>query len=80
MRRHGLRAVLFWLSLLLVITLSASGLAQTGARRRAATQRQPTALFELIERNHNPSIVPILVLQGGRFAAPRPSARTCFTK
>jgi hypothetical protein len=70
MRIRNLHVVLVSLLLLLVIASFAEGLAQTGARRRPATQSRSTMLFELIEHGNNPSIVPIVTMQDGRFVAP----------
>jgi hypothetical protein len=68
MRLRNVNAVS--LSLLLVIASFAEGLAQTGTRRRPVTQARGTVLFEWIEHGNNPSIVPIVTMQGGRFVAP----------
>jgi hypothetical protein len=73
MRHRSLHAASVLLLLLLIIIASfAEGWAQkeTGARRRPVTQSRSTVLFELIEHGHNPSIVPIVAMQSGRYVAP----------
>jgi hypothetical protein len=60
------------LALLLIIASSAVELkAQTGGRRRLQRpQSPPTAIFNYVEYGGIPTLMPVLIMRGGRYVAP----------
>lgn len=68
MKRCNLKAVS--LSLLLIIALFADSNAQTGAGQGGQPQSGETVLFDSHEFGGIPTILPIVVMQGGRYIAP----------
>jgi hypothetical protein len=63
------RAISLSLSLLLIVITNIAAAAQTGARKRPA-QGKETVLFDATGYGDKQMILPIVVVRGGRFAAP----------
>ncbi len=70
MRDRSFHALALSLSLLLMASACAKALAQTGARPRRQPRRPGTVLFEATGYGNDQTILPIVLIQGGRYVAP----------
>lgn len=71
MRYHSLQAIS--LLFLIIIASCAESAAQTGARRRQRArpqQSKPTVLFDSMGYGRNQIILPVAIMQGGRYIVP----------